>query len=79
MTPPRKKSPLSSSVRRLGADADMDAGKEKVSAIAVCVAQWTIIVMCMLERFIDSVPSKVEDSHCCMHWSAGAHVHFLDA
>ena len=36
MTPPRKKSPLSSSVRRLGADAERDAGKEKVSARAVC-------------------------------------------
>ena len=36
MTPPRKKSPLSSSVRRLGADADRDDGKEKVSARAVC-------------------------------------------
>ena len=38
MTPPRKKSPLSSSVRRLGADADRDDGKEKVSARAVCIA-----------------------------------------
>ena len=39
MTPPRKKSPLSSSVRRLGADADRDAGNEKVSARAVCKEQ----------------------------------------
>ena len=36
ITPPRKKSPLSSSVRRLGAAADMDAGRENVSARAVC-------------------------------------------
>ena len=36
--PPRKKSPLSSSVRRFGAAADMDAGREKVSARAVCTA-----------------------------------------
>ncbi len=38
ITPPRKKSPLSSSVRRLGAAADMDAGRENVSARAVCTA-----------------------------------------
>ena len=35
-TPPRKKSPLRSSVRRLGALAAIDAGSANVSAKAVC-------------------------------------------
>lgn len=72
MTPPRKKSPLSSSVRRLGADAERDAGREKVSAIAVCISPHSLASSdCRSTPPHRPIPHRLT-AHCwLLQWCAG--------